>query len=185
MDQNPPAIEWTALTSTVSSDAALSSGTRKMRLCKQSETGFRALPYGARSLSAIEGLIDSPIAQPDTEVCKLHSPLGNQILAALPEIEYERLRPYLEFVQLPMGLMLQDCPSGARFAYFPVAGIVTPVCMTQDGAAAALAITGNDGMIGTSLFMGKIAAPNPALMQTAVLAYRLGANRLQHEFERG
>jgi hypothetical protein len=112
-------------------------------------------------------------------------PLRNQILAALEPAEFERLRPHLDFVQLPLGLTLHEISSRSRFAYFPTAGIVSPVCMMKDGAAAAVAVTGNDGMIGTSLFMNKGGMLDCAVVQSAGHAYRLGANRLKHEFERG
>jgi hypothetical protein len=82
-------------------------------------------------------------------------------------------------------MMLHETSGRSSFAYFPTAGIVSPLCMMQNGAAAAVAITGNDGMIGTSLFMGRGGTPDRAVVQSPGHAYRLGANRLRHEFDRG
>ena len=149
------------------------------------DTALRVLPYGARALSVIEGLIDCPVAAPEMGAFERHCPMQNQILAALPDAEYERVRPYLDFVQLPLGMMLHETNGRSSFAYFPTAGIVSPLCIMQNGAAAAVAITGNDGMIGTSLFMGRGGTPDRAVVQSPGQAYRLGANRLRHEFDRG
>lgn len=149
------------------------------------DTALRVLPYEARSISVIEGLGDYSVAAPEMALHERHSPLQNEILAALPSAEYERVRPYLDFVQLPLGMMLHETSGRSSFAYFPTAGIVSPLCMMQNGAAAAVAITGNEGMIGTSLFMGRGGTPDRAVVQSPGHAYRLGANRLRHEFDRG
>jgi CRP-like cAMP-binding protein len=149
----------------------------------QMQSRFQPLPYGARSLSVVDASSDSPIAQLDITAYEPRFPLANQILAMLPTREYERIHPYLDLVRLPLGSIIPDPHSRAPFAYFPVAGIVTPVCLMQDGAASALAIMGNEGMVGASLIMGGNRSCDTAQMQTNVLAYRLGANRLRHEFE--
>lgn len=149
------------------------------------DTALRFQHFEARPLSVVGGLADYPITAPDMGAFERHSPMQNQILAALPDAEYERLRPHLDFVQLPLGLMLHETSGRSSFAYFPTAGLVSPLCMMKNGAAAAVAITGNDGMIGTSLFMGKGGTPDRAVVQSPGHAYRLGANRLRHEFERG
>jgi len=143
------------------------------------DTALRVLPYEARSLSVVEGLAEYPIAAPDMGAFERHCPTQNQILAALPDGDYARIRPYLDFVQLPLGMMLHETSGRSSFAYFPTAGIVSPLCMMQNGAAAAVAITGNDGMIGTSLFMGRGGTPDRAVVQSPGHAYRLGANRLR------
>ena len=115
----------------------------------------------------------------------LHSPRQNQLLAALPDADYERVLPYLEFMQLASGSTLHEAGGHLNFAYFPTAGIVSLLCVMESGAAAAVAIAGNEGMIGTSLFMGGGVTPDRALVQSAGYAYRLGANKLREEFKRG
>ena len=115
----------------------------------------------------------------------VHSPKQNQLLAELPAADYERLRPHLELIWLPLGSTLHEAGGHLNFAYFPTTGIVSPLCLMENGAAAAVAITGNEGVVGTSLFMGGGATPTRAVVQSAGHAYRLGANRLRQEFERG
>src|SRR3954469_22588807 len=149
------------------------------------DNALRIQTYDARPLSVVESLAEYPVAPAEIGAFERHCPKQNQILAGLPDAEYERLRPYLDFVQLPLGMMLHETSGRSSFAYFPTAGIVSPLCMMKNGAAAAVAITGNDGMIGTSLFMGRGGTPDRAVVQSPGHAYRLGANRLRHEFERG
>lgn len=148
------------------------------------ETALRVHTHEARPLAVVEGFA-AYAPGPEFTPFEQQSPMHNRLLAALPESEFERLRPHLDYVQLPLGLMLHETSGRSSFAYFPTAGIVSPLCLMRNGAAAAVAITGNDGMIGTSLFMGRGGTPDRAVVQSPGHAYRLGANRLRHEFERG
>jgi len=43
---------------------------------------------------------------------------------------------------------------------------------------------GNEGLIGIALFMGGETTPNRAVVQSAGMAYRLGASVLKEEFHR-
>ena len=91
------------------------------------DTALRVLPYEVRSLSVVEGLAEYLIAAPDMGAFERHCPTQNQILAALPDGDYARIRPYLDFVQLPLGMMLHETSGRSSFAYFPTAGIVSPL----------------------------------------------------------
>jgi CRP-like cAMP-binding protein len=55
----------------------------------------------------------------------------------------------------------------------------------ENGASAEIAVTGNEGLIGISLFMGGGSTPSRAIVQSAGHAYRLGAHILRREFARG
>lgn len=146
-------------------------------------------PYEPGQLAITEGAIEYYIGARHRVVfgksSALHSPRQNQILAALPDADYARVLPHLELTQLPSGSALHEPGGHLSFAYFLTAGIVSPLCVMENGAAAAVAITGNEGVVGTSLFMGGGTTPNRAVVQSAGHAYRLGANRLREEFERG
>ena len=148
------------------------------------------LPYDSLQMPVSGGAIDCHRigARPRLAFAQsrvLHSPRQNQLLAALPDADYERVLPHLEFMQLASGSTLHEAGGQLRFACFPTAGIVSPLCVMENGSAAAVAITGNEGMIGTSLFMGGGVTPDRALVQSAGHAYRLGAHKLRQEFERG
>ncbi|HZR70514.1 MAG TPA: Crp/Fnr family transcriptional regulator [Burkholderiales bacterium] len=112
-------------------------------------------------------------------------PLQNQLLAALPPADYERILPHLEWVELPLGLALYEPGSRLSYVYFLTAGIVSLLYVMENGASAEIAITGCEGMVGISLFMGGESTPSRAVVQSAGHAYRLPASVLKKEFESG
>ncbi len=113
------------------------------------------------------------------------SPLQNQLLAALPAPDYERIQPNLEPVPLPLGMALYEPGSRLGYVYFPTEGIVSLLYVMEDGASAEIAVTGSEGMVGISLFMGGESTPSRAVVQSAGNAYRLPAAALKKEFESG
>ena len=114
-----------------------------------------------------------------------HLPTKNHLLAALHATDYERLLPHLESVPLPLGWALYEPDKPMLHVYFPTSGIVSLLNVMENGASAEIAITGNEGLIGISLFMGGDSTPSRAVVQSAGQAYRLPAKILQQEFERG
>jgi CRP-like cAMP-binding protein len=114
-----------------------------------------------------------------------HPPTRNLLLAALPSADYARLLPHLEPVALPLGWAVYESGDRPSHVLFPTAGIVSLLYVMENGASAEIAVTGHEGMIGVSLFMGGGSTPSSAIVQSAGHAYRLGAETLQREFERG
>jgi CRP-like cAMP-binding protein len=114
-----------------------------------------------------------------------HSPAKNLLLAALPAAEYQQLLPHLEPVPLPLGASVYESGDRLAHVYFPTDGIVSLLYVMENGASAEIAVTGRDGVIGISLFMGGESTPSRAIVQSAGQAYRLGAQILKREFERG
>jgi CRP-like cAMP-binding protein len=55
----------------------------------------------------------------------------------------------------------------------------------KDGASAEIAVVGNEGLVGISLFMGGETTPSRAVVQSAGPAYRLRSKLLKEEFEFG
>jgi len=113
------------------------------------------------------------------------SPLQNHLLAALPAAEYERLLPQLEPIPLPLGWALYESGSEQEYVFFPTNSIVSLLYVMQDGSSAEIAVAGNEGVVGISLFMGGETTPSRAVVQSAGLGYRLRASLLKEEFERG
>ena len=113
-----------------------------------------------------------------------HDPRDNHILDSLPAEERERLFPHLTLVEMPLGTVLYESGEALRHIYFPTDSIVSLLYVMKDGASAEIAIVGNEGAIGVSLFMGGETTPSRAIVQSAGFAYRLSGRRLKHEFER-
>jgi len=109
----------------------------------------------------------------------------NHLLEALPEDELARLLPLLERVPLVLGDVLYESGEHLRHVYFPVNAIVSLLYVMADGASAEIAVVGNEGIVGISLFMGGETTPSRAIVQSAGHAYRLPGQLLKDEFYRG
>ena len=83
-----------------------------------------------------------------------HDPKDNHLLAALSGESFAALRPYLESVQLPLGMVVYESGGAQRYVYFPTSSIVSLLYVLANGSSAEIAVTGNEGLVGISLFMG-------------------------------
>ncbi len=109
----------------------------------------------------------------------------NHLLSALPAEDMARLLPHLKPVTLNLGEVLYESGIVLRHVYFPIDCIVSLLYVMADGASAEIAVVGNEGVIGVSLFMGGETTPSRAVVQSAGHAYRLSGLLLKEEFTRG
>jgi CRP-like cAMP-binding protein len=109
----------------------------------------------------------------------------NHLLAALDPADFARIAPHLQRVAMPLGMVL--CDSGAQpgHVYFPVTGIVSLLYDLENGTSVEIAVAGNEGMVGISLFMGGVTTAGRAVVRSAGHGWRLEAAVLTAEFERG
>jgi CRP-like cAMP-binding protein len=114
-----------------------------------------------------------------------HPATENSLLGSLPGDELYRLQPDLEPVALPLGWSLYESGDLQRHVYFLTEGIVSQLYVTEDGASAEIAVTGREGLVGISVFMGGASTPGRAIVQSAGYAYRLAGQVLRREFARG
>jgi CRP-like cAMP-binding protein len=112
------------------------------------------------------------------------TPRQNHLLAALSEAEYQRIFPHLERIAMPLGTVLYESGNELCYAYFPTNCIVSLLYVMESGAPAEIAMVGNDGIIGVSIFMGGGTMPNQAVVRNAGFAYRLRTHQLMGEFNR-
>ena len=112
------------------------------------------------------------------------SPRENDLLAALPPEVYERLRPHLEPMLLPVGLALHEPGDAQEHVYFPTDCIVAFLYSMENGSAAEIAVVGREGMVGTSMVIGGGGPPSRAVVASTGKAFRLRASVLKAEFER-
>ena len=111
-------------------------------------------------------------------------PRQNRLLAALPDAEWARWRPQLEAVDMPLGKVLYESGSTLSHVYFPTTSIVSLLYVMEDGASAEIAVVGNEGIVGISLFMGGESTPSRAVVQSAGKGFRLNASLMLQEFNR-
>lgn len=106
----------------------------------------------------------------------------NHLLAALPDAEWRRWLPELESIDMPLGQVLYESGNTLSHVYFPTTSIVSLLYVMEDGASAEIAVVGNEGIVGISLFMGGGSTPSRAVVQSAGTGLRLNAQMLKDEF---
>jgi CRP-like cAMP-binding protein len=110
--------------------------------------------------------------------------LQNHLLAALPDAEAKRWMPLLESVDLPLGQVLYESGITLTHVYFPTTAIISLLYVMQNGASAEIAVVGNEGIVGISLFMGGESTSSRAVVQSAGRGFRLKARMMKEEFNR-
>ena len=111
-------------------------------------------------------------------------PRKNHLLAALPEGEWQRWLPQLEWVDLPLGQVLYESGATMSHVYFPTTAIVSLLYVMENGSSAEIAVVGNEGIVGIALFMGGGTTPSRAVVQSAGQGFRLKASAVREEFDR-
>lgn len=107
---------------------------------------------------------------------------SNHLLAALPQKEWLRWESQLELIDLKLGQALYESGGKMEYVYFPVDAIVSLLFVLENGDSAEIAVVGNEGIVGVSLFMGGETTPSRAVVQSAGKCLRLNAQMLKHEF---
>lgn len=112
-------------------------------------------------------------------------PRENQILAALPNEEYQRLIPNLEVVALTQMQMLYDIGEAIKYIYFPHQALVSFLSLLEDGSTTEVGVIGKDGMVGLPVCWGGNSTNIQAIVQVPGYAMRMKAEQLKTEFDRG
>jgi CRP-like cAMP-binding protein len=102
----------------------------------------------------------------------------NQVLAALPFLEWRRLEPNLDLVDLPAGAMLYESGVVLQHVYFPATAVVSLVSSMQDGTSVEVAVVGSEGIVGVCAFMGGGHALSGAVVQSPGHALRMPARSI-------
>jgi len=108
----------------------------------------------------------------------------NHLLAALPPDVWGRWEPALEAVDMPLGQVLYESGVAMSHVYFPATSIVSLLYVMEDGASAEIAVVGNEGIVGVSLFMGGETTPSRSVVQSAGRGHRMRSQFLKDEFSR-
>jgi CRP-like cAMP-binding protein len=108
----------------------------------------------------------------------------NRLLASLPEEEWKRWSAALERVEMPLGEVLYEPGIALDYVYFPISSIVSLLYVMENGASAEIAVVGNEGIVGVSLFMGGGSTPSRAVVQSAGIGCRLQSKLMKDEFNK-
>lgn len=109
-------------------------------------------------------------------------PRQNALLGELPAAEWQRWAGQLERVDLPLGLVLHEPGVLLSHVYFPTTAIVSLLYVMANGDSAEIAIIGNDGIVGTSVFLGAESTTSQAVVQSAGEGFRLKAQAIKELF---
>jgi CRP-like cAMP-binding protein len=108
----------------------------------------------------------------------------NHLLGVLPPEQWARWCAQLEWVDMPLGQVLYESGRTLSHVYFPTTAIVSLLYVMENGASAEIAVVGQEGLVGISLFMGGESTPSRAVVQSAGQGYRLRASVVKEEFNR-
>lgn len=109
--------------------------------------------------------------------------LTNQILAALPSSEFERLAPHLYRTKLTRNTVLYDAGDEVHRAYSVQSGVVSLVTISEDNEHIEAGVIGNEGMVGIPSILRYRRAAFRALVQIPGDALSLDGNVLRREFK--
>jgi CRP-like cAMP-binding protein len=110
------------------------------------------------------------------------APRHNQLLAALPEDIWRRWERLIEPTELTLGQVMYEPGDTLSHVYFPTTSIISLLYVMKNGAPAEIAVIGNEGLVGISIFMGGESTPSRAVVQSAGHGYRLKSQTLKGEF---
>ena len=110
---------------------------------------------------------------------------ANRLLAALPEIEYQRLKPYLTSCSLTAGTVLYEASEKIETVYFPNTALISLVDILSDGTSTEIALIGGTGMVGLPVVLSNSYSNQRAIVQVPDNALKISAIVLKREFDRG
>jgi CRP-like cAMP-binding protein len=116
---------------------------------------------------------------------KLHAPVENQLLAALPKKEFQRLLPELKPVTLASSEVLYQPGKRIRHVYFPNKGMISLLSPVNERSTTAVNIIGKEGMTGISVFLGAATSSTLAIVQVPGTALKMKTAVLQKESRQG
>lgn len=106
-------------------------------------------------------------------------PGQNRLLSALSRDLQIRLLPRMEKVNLPIRQVLHEPQSPIAHVYFPLSGVTSLVMAMKDGDTVEVGTIGNEGMVGTPVFLGAETSPCKAVTQVAGQALRMRADQFR------
>jgi CRP-like cAMP-binding protein len=104
------------------------------------------------------------------------NPIPNQLLAALPKKDYQRLQRHLEEIPLVFEEILYRPSELISDVYFPNSGIVSLLAGANERSTIEVGLVGKEGMVGLGIFLGVSASLNRAVVQGEGSAMRMKAN---------
>jgi CRP-like cAMP-binding protein len=102
-------------------------------------------------------------------------PIANDVLAAMPRAEYQRLLPHLERVDLVEGKLLCDAGRPMQHVYFPCDSLVSLLTLVDGNEIFAVSLVGREGMTSVATALGSKMSPFRVRVQGTGCAMRMKA----------
>lgn len=108
----------------------------------------------------------------------------NHILQALPADVWARWGDDIEEIALNRGDVLYQPGCKMTYGYFPSGAIISILSDLENGASAEVAVIGNEGLVGASIYMGDSLTSHGAVVLSAGNAFRMKSSAMISEFNR-
>jgi CRP-like cAMP-binding protein len=125
-------------------------------------------------------LVGDMLTMPKTE--PIEDARHNQLLAALPQSEFEHIRRTLEPVFLVSGEVLWEAEEQNQYIYFPTTAMICLLYETESGQSIEVGVIGRQGLVGIATFMGEANLSNRVVVQREGGAYRMKGADVMSEF---
>jgi CRP-like cAMP-binding protein len=112
------------------------------------------------------------------------NPVHNEILLALPRVEYEAVVPKLEFVRMKLHQVLHEAGETLKSVYFCNSGMFSILNVMPDGKSVEVGLIGKEGVSGTPLVAGFRTSHTRAVVQAEATAFRMDADALRAALQR-
>jgi CRP-like cAMP-binding protein len=107
----------------------------------------------------------------------------NHLLAGLPINVWKIWEKALEPIYLSAGDVVSETGVIPAHVYFPHSAIISLTHLLEAGESIDVAMIGNEGMVGVSVFLGNVSTSTRAIVLRSGLAYRLKASFFRHAFD--
>lgn len=106
----------------------------------------------------------------------------NQLLKNLPNEEFERLLPDMEYISFELGQVLYQAEERIDYVYFPEHSMISIVANMVNGQSTEIGIIGYEGMTGLDVLMGANSTLNENMVQMQNGAFRVKTETIKKEF---
>jgi CRP-like cAMP-binding protein len=111
------------------------------------------------------------------------APGQNRLLSAMSRDLQIRLLPRMEKVNLPIRQVLYEPDTPIAHVYFPLSGVLSLLITLKGGETVEVATVGNEGMVGTPVFLGAERSPTKAVSQVAGQALKMRVDAFRRTLE--
>jgi len=105
--------------------------------------------------------------------------VGNILLAQIPQLEFLKIRPHLEFLNFELAAPLQRQGRPITAVYFLNGGIASMIVETSDGRSVEVGVAGREEMIGLQLAGGLTELTYNVFVQAPCTGFRVSAEAIK------